>query len=157
MFKLGDFASDKCQPEIIKEKSRCYEKLMNESNYIREICEYLSERGNGAGFIFGEITLIDFIFIETCHDMLGMFNNLDQRVKCTFTQLINFFSGESQDIAHIEHLETMRAYLDFMHSQPFYCENSDSLESHTIICPSFTVERIRGLRNIWALNSQFVE
>jgi len=51
--------------------------------------------------------------------MLGMFNNLDQN-KCTITQIINFFSGESQEIAHIEHLDTMRAYLDYMHNQPFY-------------------------------------
>jgi hypothetical protein len=130
---------------------------MSESNYIREICEYLREQGSGGNFVFGEITLIDFICVEVCHDMLGMFNNLDQRGKCAFTQIMSFFSKESQDISYMEHLDTMRAYLEHMHAQPFYDDNRESLESHTIICPNFTQERVRGLRSIWSLNPQFVE
>jgi len=86
-------------------KKQFYERFMNESNYILEICEYLLLLGNGSNFVLGEITLVDFMFLETCHYMLGIFSNLDEKVRCHLTKLIKYFSGEcSSSISHIEHL-----------------------------------------------------
>lgn len=60
---------------------------------------------NGSNYVLEQITLVDFMFLETCHYMLGMFNNLDEKVRCHLTQLIKYFSGEcSSSISHVMHL-----------------------------------------------------
>jgi hypothetical protein len=161
MFRLGEFAANRGKDEIWKMRKQYYERFMKESNYILEICEYLMLLGHeGGSFVLGEITLVDFLFIETCHHMMGMFNNLDEKVRCHLTKLIKYFAGEcSATIEHVEHLETMRNYLGHIESQPFYANNKLALESFSIIsaCPSFTPDRVKGLRNIWLTNPKFVE
>lgn len=66
MFSLSDWAADKSKDEIAKQKRIYFEKYMNESNYIREICQYLERQKSNCVFILGTITIIDFLFLECC-------------------------------------------------------------------------------------------
>lgn len=69
------------------EKKATYERLLNESGYIREICTYLEQQRKEETYVLGTITLIDFYFLETCHYILGYFNNLDTKLRCPITHI----------------------------------------------------------------------
>jgi hypothetical protein len=51
---------------------------MNRSGYIREICEYLDCQLNPRYVLGCRVTIADFLFLETCNYMLGMFDNVDK-------------------------------------------------------------------------------
>lgn len=51
---------------------------MNRSGYIREICEYLDCQLNPRYILGCRVTIADFLFLETCNYMLGMFDNVDK-------------------------------------------------------------------------------
>lgn len=83
MFKLAEFAATHDGDALLEEKKHYYEKYIKESMYLKEICDYLES--HGGGFVFVTPTLVDFLFLESCHYMLGMFNGLDQKQECPIT------------------------------------------------------------------------
>jgi hypothetical protein len=52
---------------------------MKFSGYAVENCRHLSKQPNPS-FILGELTLIDFTFLETGHYILGFFGDLDSMI-----------------------------------------------------------------------------
>ncbi len=77
LFKLADYCWDHSDEEIMREKKAYLDKFLNESGYIREICVYLQRQGGKNCFVLETLTVLDFLFTESCHYMLGMFNTLD--------------------------------------------------------------------------------
>lgn len=111
--------------------------------------------------MLGSITLLDFLFLESCHYMLGMFNSIDEKRLCPITHLLRDFFTEPNDPppAEFKHLDTMRAFVSFVYTLPFYANNREYLESFSIIsdmCASFPEKRVKGLRRMWAYNKAFV-
>lgn len=49
---------------------------MNTSSYLKEFCTHVTLNIE-KGFILGEVTIIDFLFLESCLYMLGVFGHLD--------------------------------------------------------------------------------
>lgn len=52
---------------------------MKVSGYTRECCLYLM-RQPPRSYVLGEITLIDFAFLETSHYSIGFFGDLETRL-----------------------------------------------------------------------------
>jgi hypothetical protein len=77
LFKLADYCAEHSHEEVMKEKKAFLDRFLNESGYIRETCVYLQRQGGKNCFVLGTLTVLDFLFLETCHYMLGMFNTLD--------------------------------------------------------------------------------
>lgn len=112
--------------------------MLNDEGYLKEACLYLEQQGKPDTFIFETLTILDFLFLEGCHFMLGLFNNMDIKMKCPISNmLLSFFScGPPEKPAEeLRHLETMRNFINFMYSQPFYAKNRDFLESFSIVSP----------------------
>lgn len=134
-------------------------KYYAESGYLREICIYLQRQQRKDAFILGSVTILDFLFLESCHYMLGMFNNIDQKRRCPITNIFcDFFNCKSAEDTpqQLKHLTTMRNYVQFMCSQPFYTNSRDFLQSFSIICKSFKEERVKGIKKMWVYTKSFV-
>jgi hypothetical protein len=124
---------------------------------MREICLYLERQNSEECFVLGSLTILDFLFLESCHYMLGMFHNIDERRRCPINRLRELFSCKPEKLPEeLKHLDTMRAYVNFLTKMPFYADNREYLESFSILCASFTPLRVQGLRKIWACNKAFV-
>jgi hypothetical protein len=82
-------------------------------------------------FVLGTLTIVDFLFLETCHYMLGMFNNIDQKRFCPITNLLRGLFDchpKSEEVPEeIKHIHTMRNYVSFMTSLQFYENNKNYL------------------------------
>ena len=106
----------------------------------------------------GDLTLLDFMFMETCQALLGVFNNLDTKTCCAITCIKEFFSGGQQNEIKgtLKYLRIMRNYVKLLSCQPFYDQNRDFLESFTMLCCSFSRERKEGMRKLWVMNPNFV-
>jgi hypothetical protein len=76
MFVLADDCHGRPEQEVFRIKCAYLEKLMKYSGYAVENCRHLGKQLR-QGFILGEITLIDFTFLETGHYFLGFFGDLD--------------------------------------------------------------------------------
>lgn len=89
------------------------------------------------------MTILDFLFLESCHYMLGMFNTLDAKRMCPITNVLrDFFTGpEEAPPQEFKYLGIMRKFIAFMYELPFYASNREYLESFSLIsdmCASFT-------------------
>lgn len=154
---MAEGCEKKSNEDITKEKLALYERVISDSGYIGEICEWLEKRHEGRTFIFGTVTLADFIFLETCHIMLGMFNSINEKKKCALESIFQgLFASGKKNTNSTRHLKLIENYVSFIYSQHFYAKNQQHLESFTMICPSFPPERVRGLRKIWGYNNSFV-
>ena len=87
LFKMSEECLTKSSEDIGKEKLVVYEKCIRDSGYIGEICSQLETQAEGRSFIFGSLTLLDFLFLETCHILLGMFNSLNEKKKCALESI----------------------------------------------------------------------
>jgi hypothetical protein len=146
----------------MREKKAYLDKFLNESGYIREICTYLQRQGAKNCFVLGTMTVLDFLFLESCHYMLGMFNTLDEKRICPITHMLrDFFSAPQEPtLPEFKYLETVRDYLAFIYTLPFYAGNREYLESFSIIsetCGTFSEQRVKGLRKMWSYNKAFVQ
>jgi hypothetical protein len=59
--------------EIDRYGKELYEEMMNGSQYVKEICQHIDKK-EGVGYVFKELTLIDFLFMESCVYLLGLFD-----------------------------------------------------------------------------------
>ena len=122
---------------------------------------YLQRQRARECFILGTLTILDFLFLESCHYMLGMFNTIDEKKICPITHLLRDFFTAPNDPppAEFKYLDTMRSFVSFLYALPFYAHNREYLESFSIIsdmCASFSELRVKGLRRMWAYNKAFV-
>jgi hypothetical protein len=53
--------------------------IFRESGYFRELSDYLRFQQN-QHFVFGNITVVDFYFIETSKFAVGLFSNIDEHL-----------------------------------------------------------------------------
>lgn len=129
LFKLADFCAEHKEDEIMREKKAYLEKFLSESKYLREICIYLQWQGGGACFVLSTITILDFLFLESCHYMLGMFNTLDEKRICPITHLLRdfFTSPDEPPPPEFKYLQTMRQFIAFIYGQSFYACNREYL------------------------------
>jgi hypothetical protein len=67
---------------------------------------YLERQGGKNCFVLGTLTILDFLFLESCHYMLGMFNCIDEKRICPITHLLRGFfnSPEEAPPAEFKHL-----------------------------------------------------
>ncbi len=144
--------------------NKSYETVMNRSGYIREICQHLDSQLNPKYILSSQITIADFLFLETCNYMLGVFcecepykeqNNLLEKER---RDQINFVEeGERTGRRpNIQYLKVMKDFKQRMEKHQFYQKYSHYLESFSIISFTTTSERIQGLRKIWKLKDFFV-
>ena len=75
---MSDLAVTSSEEVMQVELKRSFEKVMNRSGYIREICEYLDFQLNPRYILGNKMTIADFLFLETCNYMLGLFDNVDK-------------------------------------------------------------------------------
>ena len=89
------------------------------------------------GYLFGELTVIDFIFYEGCFDFEGFLKH-----KMTGDKIV------------------YKMYKKFFESTPFYLKNQDNLEQYKYLIPDVPEFVNRLLSKIWIgdtkyLNSQY--
>lgn len=107
-------------------------------------------------YILGNITILDFFFIESALYMVGFFGS-PHRVHS------EMLMGWDQERTHIlqkpnvYYLKVMRDYLNNMRTEPFYVKNKEYLESFSIRSSFFGPEREQGLKNIWLLDVKFIQ
>ncbi len=75
--RLADGSVDKEDDAVNREKKASLDKLMGDSGFLKEICVCLERQNSPDAFVLGTITLLDFLFLEISHDILGLFHNLD--------------------------------------------------------------------------------
>jgi hypothetical protein len=112
--------------------------------------------------VLGSLTILDFLFLESCHYMLGMFNTIDEKRECPITHVLrDFFTGpEEAPPVEFKYLDIMRKFIQFMYGLPFYASNREYLESFSLIsdmCAGFSEKRIKGLKRMWAYTQSFVQ
>lgn len=71
MLETVDLATEVSDEEFNEAVKSNYEDIFDKSKYARAICQYLDMQSNPA-YIFGEITLMDFFFMESCLYSIGM-------------------------------------------------------------------------------------
>ena len=156
LFRLAQGSITKNDLEINKDKLLLYERWINDSGYIAEVCEYLNHEDGGINFIFGGITLIDFFFMQSSHIMLGIFSSvIDQ--KGQIPQQLLKAAGDPKQVFQLRHFKLIAEYVYFMQSQSFYKNNKGYLESFSMVCDSFSQERSQGLKKIWVYYPTFVQ
>jgi hypothetical protein len=92
LLRLGDVCAESEEEGVLREKKASLEKLMGESGFLKELCVCLERQNSPDAFVLGSVTLLDFLFLESCHDMLGLFHNLDERRRCPINRLRELFS-----------------------------------------------------------------
>ena len=119
---LADRCAGRNEDEQLQIKSSTYSHLMKISGYTRECCLYLM-RQPPRSYVLGEITLIDFAFLETSHYSVGFFGDLDTRISLRIpTKEIL-----TPDPEELRCLAAMRDYITFMRSLPFYQRHREVL------------------------------
>lgn len=133
-----------------------YQEAIAQSRYIEHICLLLEDLNN-SGFIYGDISIVDFYFFETCYYYLGFFGKIDEE-----EEHIEWFSLESQSQniqaqiekpANIKYLRTMKKYYNRFKGMPHYVKNKSFLQSFSIQHDGHSTERKIGMKKIWVQNS----
>lgn len=92
-------------------------------------------------YIFGHITVLDFLFFEESFYQLNLFGNLEEK-NCSVLQTINcifsseFYHYKSQNSLY---LRVMREFKENFEKESFYVENREKLESYGLYCPITSV------------------
>lgn len=108
LFKMAEECLSKSSEDIAKEKLVVYEKIMKNSGYLAQICEMLETQNEGRGFVLGSVTLFDFLFLETCHLLLGMFNSINEKKRCALEAIFHgLFSAGKKSNSSLRHLRTV--------------------------------------------------
>ena len=99
LFTLAEDCSSKTNEDIMVAKMGAYDNCIKNSGFVAEICERLEKKYEGRSFIFENLTLADFLFLETCHMMLGMFSSLVEKRKCALESIFKglFSAGKQTD------------------------------------------------------------
>jgi len=78
--KIMDFVdrSSKLSPEAFTiEAKKSYNCHLSTIKYIKQCCQFIDQRIQQT-FILGELTLIDFFFMECCNYLNGFYNHPDR-------------------------------------------------------------------------------
>ena len=120
----------------MKQKGKFFEYLFKEYPYILQSCKYIENQGNaGKCFALNQITLVDFALLEIFTYMVGFFGDLTK--ECFFGSFCELLDMKGKKFP-LNHLQTMKNFINFITSQPFYTDNKEYLEGFTILCQQFT-------------------
>ena len=157
IMKLAENSYQKEPPALLQDKKVAFNAFFEgDWSCMKELCTLLERRG-AQSFLLGDITVVDFMFLETCQAVLGCFNNIDSKDCCAITCIKEFFSSDAGDNKkNYKYLRVMRSYLQLGQCQPFYEQNREHLEGFSMRCVSFTPQRTQGMRKLWVMNPSFV-
>ena len=101
-----------------------YLQLLEESGYILELSVYLMKQEQQA-FIYGNLTVVDFIFYEGARHTLSLFGAIDEEsASSRWTETAKAYKktkeSKGEIIEKVEVLRTIKKYLEFFDLQPFY-------------------------------------
>lgn len=89
------------------------------------MCEYLALQKEPT-YIFGEPTIIDFFFMETCYYTKGMFDSPERLdLEDLHPKSTNEMVERTKNCVY--YLEIMKKYLKKMRSQPWYLKHQKYL------------------------------
>lgn len=150
MMKIMDLVDKSCKmtPEEFKKQSmRCFDCHFSNVKYVKQCCQYIDQRSQ-VSFILGEITLLDFFFMECSNYMLGIYNHPD-RVDKKQLEGMCIFSARASQKPNVYYLGVIQSYFKMMKNQPWYLKHKDYLESFSMVCKLMHDERKKGLKKIW--------
>lgn len=102
-----------------------FDAYFSSTKYVKEICQYIDKQAKPS-FVFGELTLIDFFFMECCFYMNGFYNH-PERIN---HQSLNEWDKNSThflDKPNAYYLSICNEYEKMLKSQPWYVKNQDQL------------------------------
>jgi hypothetical protein len=77
VLSLPEYVITHPQPSIDAHLHDLYQQIVGKPGFVREICDHV--RANRPHqYILGKLTILDFIFLETCIYLVGCFNKLDR-------------------------------------------------------------------------------
>lgn len=91
-------------------------------------------------YIFGHLTILDFLFYEESFYQVFLFGNLEEK-NCKLFQTINSIFGTDLNCVkdkNAVYLRVMREFKERFEKEPFYVNNKEKLESFTVISPSMS-------------------
>lgn len=133
-----------------------FENFMNGFSFIRDLCIKLEE-GQNVSFILGELTIVDFYFMESCFYILGVWGSLDQNYSRSFESFYNSVVCPSAQRTSNKHfLETIRQFYSKMGQLPYYRMNREYLESFPVIHKLMSADKIAGLRRLWVGDQKYM-
>lgn len=107
---------------------------MENSLYLRELTLLLLD---GREFLLGKLSILDFIFSESCHYMLGIFGRLDNVPVQELSFNLQMINVMRQFRRRVLTLQNVQAHLDY-------------LNSFSIMFILASQERMEGFKRIWA-------
>jgi hypothetical protein len=133
-----------------------YEDFLNGFSFVRELCQKLEE-GQNVSFILGELTIVDFYFMESCFYILGIWGTLDRDYSRSFESFSNSVACPSAQRTSNKHfLETMRQFFSRMSHLPYYQMHREYLESFPVLHRLMSAEKNAGLRRLWVGDQKYM-
>jgi hypothetical protein len=148
LFELADTAAVIEEENLLPTIEAYYKKVLRESDYMKQLCDFIIHEGNGQ-FILGNITILDFYFVESSNYMLGLFGSLDKQIANAHWKPKSEKYGKK--VRGASYLKVMKNYHVLMKSLPYYQEHENYLESFCLIGSLMGTGRAKGFRRIWAI------
>jgi hypothetical protein len=135
-FRFADYVIKHADDEIRCEERRSYRELMRNSMYLKELCDYVTQQ-SPEGYVFGDLTILDFLFLESCIYMLGGFDRVDgvEHETKLHKRRRKSSCDSSVEPELLLCLRVMRNFLARITAEPFYIRNKKYLESFSILSP----------------------
>ena len=122
---------------------------------MRQLSDCFVQLGS-AKFILGNITVLDFYFVESSNYMLGLYGSLSKQIANKGWKERSAKYGKK--IRGIHYLAIMNDYQQKMKKLPYYEYHQKYLESFLVIGSLMSPMRAKGFRRIWAIEmSQVAE
>ena len=124
MMKVMELVDKSCKLDASafkKEAIKSFECHFSSIKYIKQCCQYIDQRMQTT-FILGELTLLDFFFMECSSYLNGFYNHPDRHDK---KQLEGYcrFRTHPLEKPNIYYIDVLDSYEKMMKSQPFYIKN----------------------------------
>lgn len=87
----------------------------------------MEKKNEGKSFILDTLTLVDFLFLETSHLMLGLFSSIVEKNKCSLEGIFKGLFSCGKQVDNVRCLRVMENYVGFIYHQPFYQRNQQFL------------------------------
>jgi len=113
------------QDELLLPKiSEWYMQFLAVSGYMRELSEMLLQQEDPF-FVLGNITIVDFYYVESAHFLLGMFGCITMEIANErWHPRILAYNGKTKGI---KYLKAIKRYHEAMKNQPYYLKHKGYL------------------------------
>lgn len=110
-------------------------------------------------YIFGHITVLDFLLFEESFYQINLFGNMEEK-NCGILETINCIF--QTDLYHYKklhslYLKVMREFKDSFEKEHFYVENKEKLESYGLHCPIISAFTKECFKKVWLGPQHFLK